>query len=368
MMGHEDLQGAVVFLASDASAYVTGPQSAGRWRLDVPVSMLIVGGGSIGERHLRCFQQIGCDVALCETNAERRQRDRRAVSLAAHVCGDRARRPASVGTASSSHAGASARRARRCRSPLLRPALLIEKPLCTQLDRCRATARGHGGQGRAGRRTSCAFIRRRSACAQLLADDEIGHAAPGHGHRRPALSHVPPGLPRHLLCPPRDRRRRSAGRRHALVRSDSVPGRPARLGLLRLRPPGTGGRRSRRHRPSRRPGRRRASSRVAGPQPVHGAQRNARAAQRRTGQPRPSACTSTGPASSCAATPAWTWTEPLVAERDDLFRAQAESFLAAMVGRQEPLCSLADGVQALKVNLAALRSSETRAPVAIDSP
>ena len=32
------------------------------------VNILIVGGGSIGERHLRSFQQIGCDVALCETN------------------------------------------------------------------------------------------------------------------------------------------------------------------------------------------------------------------------------------------------------------------------------------------------------------
>ncbi|MBL8828726.1 MAG: Gfo/Idh/MocA family oxidoreductase [Planctomycetaceae bacterium] len=35
--------------------------------------ILIVGGGSIGERHLRCFQQIGAQVALCETLESRRK-------------------------------------------------------------------------------------------------------------------------------------------------------------------------------------------------------------------------------------------------------------------------------------------------------
>jgi predicted dehydrogenase len=38
----------------------------------VPVNVLIVGGGSIGERHLRCFQQVGCHVGLCESNPARR--------------------------------------------------------------------------------------------------------------------------------------------------------------------------------------------------------------------------------------------------------------------------------------------------------
>ncbi|QDU41494.1 Inositol 2-dehydrogenase/D-chiro-inositol 3-dehydrogenase [Maioricimonas rarisocia] len=37
------------------------------------IRTLIVGGGSIGERHLRCFQQTGrADVALCEINEELR--------------------------------------------------------------------------------------------------------------------------------------------------------------------------------------------------------------------------------------------------------------------------------------------------------
>lgn len=38
----------------------------------MPVDVLIVGSGSIGERHLRCFQQLGARVALCENLAERR--------------------------------------------------------------------------------------------------------------------------------------------------------------------------------------------------------------------------------------------------------------------------------------------------------
>ena len=55
----------------------------------------------------------------------------------------------------------------------------------------------------------------------------------------------------------------------------------------------------------------------------------------------------------------WTWTEPLVTERDDLFRAQAESFLEAATGQHSPLCSLEDGALALRVNLAALESGAT---------
>ena len=36
----------------------------------VPMKLLVIGGGSIGERHLRCFQKTGrADVSLCEINA-----------------------------------------------------------------------------------------------------------------------------------------------------------------------------------------------------------------------------------------------------------------------------------------------------------
>jgi predicted dehydrogenase len=50
--------------------------------LDVSLRILVVGGGSIGERHLRCFQrQAGIEVALCELNAERRSRIAREYSV-----------------------------------------------------------------------------------------------------------------------------------------------------------------------------------------------------------------------------------------------------------------------------------------------
>uniref|UniRef100_UPI0039C9CFE2 Gfo/Idh/MocA family protein n=1 Tax=Horticoccus sp. 23ND18S-11 TaxID=3391832 RepID=UPI0039C9CFE2 len=40
-----------------------------------PHSVLVIGCGSIGERHLRCFQHTGrCQVTACETNASLRQR------------------------------------------------------------------------------------------------------------------------------------------------------------------------------------------------------------------------------------------------------------------------------------------------------
>lgn len=54
--------------------------------------------------------------------------------------------------------------------------------------------------------------------------------------------------------------------------------------------------------------------------------------------------------------------EPLVVlERDTLFTAQAQAFLDAIEDKRAPLCSLAEGVQTLRVNLAAL-SSAARLP------
>lgn len=46
-----------------------------------------------------------------------------------------------------------------------------------------------------------------------------------------------------------------------------------------------------------------------------------------------------------------------VTHRDDLFVAQAEAFLDGMDGKPNPLCTLDDAVQTLRVNLAALESA-----------
>lgn len=52
----------------------------------------------------------------------------------------------------------------------------------------------------------------------------------------------------------------------------------------------------------------------------------------------------------------WQWSEPLVQERDDLFRRQAARFLEVCQGKAEPLCNLAEARHTLAVNLAALAS------------
>lgn len=54
---------------------------------------------------------------------------------------------------------------------------------------------------------------------------------------------------------------------------------------------------------------------------------------------------------------AWQWSEPLVNERDDLFRRQAETLLAAANGKPAFRCSLEDARHTLCINLAALESA-----------
>jgi len=60
--------------------------------------------------------------------------------------------------------------------------------------------------------------------------------------------------------------------------------------------------------------------------------------------------------------PSDTWHDEAAAklERDTLFTLQAESFLNAIEGVHPPLCALDEGVQTLRVNLAILKSIEER--------
>jgi predicted dehydrogenase len=55
-------------------------------------------------------------------------------------------------------------------------------------------------------------------------------------------------------------------------------------------------------------------------------------------------------------------------ERDDLFVSQANAFLDAVEGREPFPCSLAEGAQTLRVNLAVLESVARAAWVAVDGP
>lgn len=52
----------------------------------------------------------------------------------------------------------------------------------------------------------------------------------------------------------------------------------------------------------------------------------------------------------------WQWHAAPVAEHDEIYAAQAHAFLDGCAGAMTPLCTLAEGVQTLRFNLAALRS------------
>jgi predicted dehydrogenase len=61
----------------------------------------------------------------------------------------------------------------------------------------------------------------------------------------------------------------------------------------------------------------------------------------------------------------WQYHPAPVPERDDLFVAQAHAFLDAMKGAPSDLCTVEEAVQTLKFNLAALESARTGLPVTI---
>lgn len=61
----------------------------------------------------------------------------------------------------------------------------------------------------------------------------------------------------------------------------------------------------------------------------------------------------------------WTWQNFPVEERDAMFIRQAHSFLDAVEGRADNLATLEDAFQTLKVNLAALRSADLRQEIVL---
>lgn len=61
----------------------------------------------------------------------------------------------------------------------------------------------------------------------------------------------------------------------------------------------------------------------------------------------------------------WTWHTAPVEERDGPFLRQAAAFLAATAGTKTPLSTLDEAIQTLRVNLAALESVRTRQEIAL---
>jgi predicted dehydrogenase len=63
----------------------------------------------------------------------------------------------------------------------------------------------------------------------------------------------------------------------------------------------------------------------------------------------------------------WQWHVAPVPERDSLYIAQVNAFLDGCEGKPNPLCTLEEGLQTLRFNLAALRAWRTRQPVTLQS-
>jgi len=61
----------------------------------------------------------------------------------------------------------------------------------------------------------------------------------------------------------------------------------------------------------------------------------------------------------------WTWSDPQTFERDDFFVLQAEAFLKNVEQRTTPVCTLADAADTLRTILAALQSAEQGRRVAL---
>jgi predicted dehydrogenase len=62
----------------------------------------------------------------------------------------------------------------------------------------------------------------------------------------------------------------------------------------------------------------------------------------------------------------WTWHSTAALERDEMFIAQAHAFLDGIEGKNNPLCTFEEAVQTLKFNQAALRSAATGASIVIE--
>lgn len=326
------------------------------------LDVLIVGGGSIGERHLRCFQSIGCTVALCESHPARRQEIAEQYKVERTFDSvEQAARETWYGVVIATPANLHANHAAALASST--EALLIEKPLCTlseDIERLRTISQV--------KMVQVAYVLRHHPATQhvraLLAEGVIGKpnevtvvAGQHFPAFRPAYrdiyykSHVTGGgavqdaathlfdLVQHLAGPLDWIFCDYAHQELADVEvEDTVHLIGRSCGdrvLVSL-----------------------ALNQFMAPNETHLQINGARGSLAIRFHEHRAGMFLHGDAG-------WTWTEPLVTERDDLFRAQAQNFISAVVKQEHCLCKLEDGIRALAVNLAALRSGRSRSVEAI---
>ena len=322
----------------------------------MPLDILVLGGGSIGERHLRCFQDIGCAVALCDSNAARLREvaERYQLSRTFDTIESAAREVwygVVIATPANLHVEHAAALIKSTE------AFLIEKPLCTSLDQAdRLLALA------AGKWVQVGYVLRHHPATQhvrkLLAEGVIGKL---HQVTITAGQNFPSLRPAY---------------RDIYYKSHDTGGgavQDAATHLFDL------------------------LQHLAGPldwifcdcahqeladveveDTVHivarccGGRILASIALNQFMAPNETYLQLNGALGSLAirfhehragifmlGDSDWTWTEPLVQERDDLFRAQAQNFISSIVKQEPPLCTLDDGLRALTINLAALRSGQT---------
>lgn len=320
------------------------------------VSVLIVGGGSIGERHLRCFQQVGCRVELCENNPSRRAE----LSETYHL----PRTFASLDEASAqtwdaavictpAHLHVShAMQLAKCT-----PALLIEKPLATQIAEAEQLP-----TALAGKTVAVAYVLRVhpavAAVRQLIADGQLGellqvvavagqhfptfrpayreiyyaNRAMGGGAIQDAATHMFnlvghfAGPLEWVFCDYANQALEGVEVEdtvHLLARARQ--GRVlVSIALNQFNAPNENILR------------------------LNGARGTA---QIRFHEHRYGVCLHGG---------AWQWSEPLLTDRDELFRLQASVFLDAAAGKGPVACTVDEALDTLRVNLAALESAGQR--------
>jgi predicted dehydrogenase len=318
----------------------------------MPVNVLILGGGSIGERHLRCFQQIGCQVELCESNAARRVEiaERyhlpRAFTSLDDAC-SRAWDAAVICTPAHLHV-AHAKQLAACA-----PALLIEKPLATRVDEAEQLP-----LALAGKTVGVAYVLRVhpavAAVRQLLAERQLGELLQVVAV---AGQHFPTFRPAYREIYYANRATGGGAIQDAathmfnLVQSFTGPfewvfcdyAHQALEGVevedtVHLVARARGGRvmvslsLNQFNAPNENVLR------------LNGARGSA---QIRFHEHRYGVCYHGG---------TWQWSEPLLQDRDDLFRLQARVFLDAAAGKGQVACTLEEALETLRVNLAALES------------
>jgi predicted dehydrogenase len=321
------------------------------------VNVLIVGGGSIGERHLRSFQQIGCEVGLCDTNAERRAQisERYGIKPVFESLAGAVEQPwAGIVICTPAHLHAE----HAIQAAQASDAILLEKPLATRMSDAEQLR-----TALAGKTVQVAYVLRHHPAAQFVRDRlEGGDIGELHQVTITAGQHFPSFRPAYRdIYYARHETGGGAVQDAATHLFDLVQSFAGALEWVfcdyaHQELPGVEVEDTV-HLIGRAGGGRvmvsLALNQFMAPNETHLQLNGARGSLAIRFHEQRAGLFRHGEAE-------WQWTEPLVKERDDLFRGQARSFLAALRGEQAPLCSLEDGIRALKVNLAALRSGRER--------